>query len=127
MSGLQGERCHFDNAMILLMNFERPTTCQYDMPHVVAYVVLVRVSMSAFAGCRHSAVHALVGSGQIRTHAVQRAAIGSLLALTTQSAAAQSAEGSSMAGIHRQNRRCAIKRLGPGTNPARRLRDERLA
>ena len=25
--------------MILLMNFERPTTCRYDMPHVVAYVV----------------------------------------------------------------------------------------
>ena len=21
------------------MNFERPTTCRYDMPHVVAYVV----------------------------------------------------------------------------------------
>jgi len=25
--------------MILLMNFEQPTTCRYDMPHVVAYVV----------------------------------------------------------------------------------------
>jgi hypothetical protein len=25
--------------MSLLMNFERPTTCRYDMPHVVAYVV----------------------------------------------------------------------------------------
>jgi hypothetical protein len=30
------------------------------MQHVVAYVVLVRVSMSAFAGCRHAALHALV-------------------------------------------------------------------
>jgi hypothetical protein len=33
--------------MMLLMNFERPTTCQYYMPYVVAYVVLVRVLMSA--------------------------------------------------------------------------------
>ena len=39
MSGLQGGRCDFDNEMILLINFERPTTCRYDMPHVVVYVV----------------------------------------------------------------------------------------
>jgi hypothetical protein len=35
MSGVQGGGCHLDNAMILLMNFERPTTCQYYMPYVV--------------------------------------------------------------------------------------------
>ena len=67
MSGLQGGRCHFDKTLTFLMNFERPTECRYDMPHVVAYVVayvvLIRVLMSAFAGCRHSAVHAPVGSG----------------------------------------------------------------
>jgi hypothetical protein len=53
--------------MILLMKFERPTTCRYYMPqvvvHVVADVVLVRVLMSAFAGCRHGALHALGGNG----------------------------------------------------------------
>jgi len=32
---------------------------------VVADVVLVRVLMSALAGCRYAAVHALVGSGPL--------------------------------------------------------------
>src|SRR5262252_8671032 len=35
----------------------------YLVGYVVADVVLVRVLMSALAGCRHVAVHALVGSG----------------------------------------------------------------
>jgi hypothetical protein len=33
-------KCHFDNALSLLMNFERPTTCRYYIPYVVGYVVL---------------------------------------------------------------------------------------
>jgi hypothetical protein len=40
MSGVQGGGCHFDNALRFLLNFERPTTCRYYIPHVVAYVVL---------------------------------------------------------------------------------------
>ena len=63
MSGVQGGRCHFDNAVILLMNFERPTECRYDMRHVVAYVVADVVLMSALVGCRHAALQALVGNG----------------------------------------------------------------
>ena len=52
--------------MILLVNFERPTTCRYDMPHVVAYVVayvvLVLVFVPALSGCL--ALHALGGQEQ---------------------------------------------------------------
>jgi hypothetical protein len=39
MSGVQGGRCHSDNAMILLMNFRRPFTCRVYMRYVEAYVV----------------------------------------------------------------------------------------
>jgi hypothetical protein len=39
MSGGQGGGCRFENALTLLMNSERPTTCRYHMPYVVAYVV----------------------------------------------------------------------------------------
>jgi hypothetical protein len=39
MSGGQGGRCRFENALSLLMNFDRPATCRYHMPYVVAYVV----------------------------------------------------------------------------------------
>jgi hypothetical protein len=39
MSGVQGGGCRFSNVLNLLMNFERPTTYQYDMPYVVADVV----------------------------------------------------------------------------------------
>jgi hypothetical protein len=52
MSGVQGGGCRFNNELNLLMNFERPTRCQYYMRYVVAYVVadvaLVRALMSAF-------------------------------------------------------------------------------
>jgi hypothetical protein len=53
--------------MILLMTFERPTRCQYYMPYLVAYVVadvvLLRVLMPTFDGCRHGALHAWGGNG----------------------------------------------------------------
>jgi hypothetical protein len=39
MSGGQGGGRRFQNALTLLMNFERPATCRYHMPYVVAYVV----------------------------------------------------------------------------------------
>jgi hypothetical protein len=39
MSGGQGGGCRFENILTLLMNLERPTTCRYHIPHVVAYVV----------------------------------------------------------------------------------------
>ena len=80
-SGVQGGRWHFDSILILFMNFERPTTCRYDMPHVVAYVVayvvLDRV-LSAFVGCGHAALHALVGNGPQAciTMAILRSQIG---------------------------------------------------
>jgi hypothetical protein len=39
MSGGQGGGCRFGNALNLLMNLERPTTCRYHIPYVVGYVV----------------------------------------------------------------------------------------
>jgi hypothetical protein len=38
---------------------------RHVVAYVVAHVVLVPVLMSAFAGCRHAAMQALVGSGPI--------------------------------------------------------------
>ena len=35
MSGGARGRCHFDNAMILFMNFELPATCRVYMRYVV--------------------------------------------------------------------------------------------
>jgi hypothetical protein len=39
MSGGQGGGCRFEHTLILLMNVERPATCRYHIPYVVAYVV----------------------------------------------------------------------------------------
>jgi hypothetical protein len=48
------------------------------MPYLVAYVVadvvLIWVLMSAFVGCIHTALHASVAVGQIRTYAAQQTA-----------------------------------------------------
>jgi hypothetical protein len=41
MSGGQGGGCQFDNALSFLLNCERPTTCRYHIPYVVAYAATV--------------------------------------------------------------------------------------
>jgi hypothetical protein len=49
MSGGQGGGCRFENPLILLTNFGRPTTCRYHIPYVVAYVVAYVAPSCIFA------------------------------------------------------------------------------
>jgi hypothetical protein len=50
MSGGQGGGCHFENRLILLSNFQRPTTCRYQLPHVVAYVIGYVEGLMVYSG-----------------------------------------------------------------------------